>query len=252
MMKALATAALLAMMAVPSYASSMAETAAATFKMYSGNRAQCSMTYVGSDTNGPMFLTAAHCVVDSDDLNYRVQVLDGKFNVLSEQIVYLKAVKTLEKKDTALLQVLDKDIKVSVAPVDIALVTEANTLVIGDQVMVLGYPAAQALAITKGEFTGKVKNPFEGDLEDGLAMYQATAPVAGGNSGGALYAKFNDEWKLIGTTTGKRLDNDIMNWWQTAETVQETLRGFVKPATADIDTPAVAPAGDGRWSPEEK
>lgn len=253
MMKAFAVGALLASLAVPASASSMAETAAATFKLYGASRPHCSMTYVGSDDKGPMFVTAAHCVVDEDELNYRTQVKDEKFKVLSEQVVYVKAVKTIVKKDIALLQVLDKDIKVAVKPVDVALVTEADTLVIGDAVMALGYPAAQVLAITKGEFTGKVENPFKGDLEDGLAMYQATVPVAGGNSGGGLYANFNGQWKLIGTTTGKRMDNDIMNWWQTTATVQEALRGFIKPATADIELKTEpTPAGDGKWEPEEK
>jgi S1-C subfamily serine protease len=238
----LVAGAAMSMFAMGASASDMAATANATFKLYDGNSGICSTTFMKNDKEGAIFLTAAHCVDGSDNLNVRVQRLDEKdlTTVLSERVYYVKAVKTLVKKDIALLQVRDKEVAFGVQPVDIATVEEAKALRIGDPLMAVGYPAAEALAITKGEYTGIVPSVFP-SLD--TPMYQTTVPVAGGNSGGALYANFKGEWKLIGTTTGKRTDNDIMTWFQTAETVNEVLKGYV--TTGSKDAPAVDAVAPG-------
>lgn len=213
------------MFATVASASDMKTIAAATFKLYDGNSGMCSVTFLGNDKDGALFLTANHCV-DGSNLNLRRQKLDAKTlkDVLSEQVVYVKVVRSAKGNDIAILQAKDKDIKFPEKTVDIATLDEANALVVGDPVMVAGYPAAEMFAFTKGEFTGKVPAILDMDV----VMYQTTVPVAGGNSGGALYGKFGDEYKLIGTTTAKRTDNDIMTYFQTAESVASMLKGFVK------------------------
>lgn len=223
-------------------ASSLKDIAAATFKIYGDDgRAYCSTTFLKNDPAGALFLTAAHCVQKPDEggMNIERDKLDPKDlkTVLSKEIYTLKAAKTIASKDIAVLQLLDKDVTFWETGPDIATVEEANKLSIGDDLLVVGFPAAQVKAVTKGTFSEKIAAIL--DLE--APMYQTTVPVAPGNSGGALYAQFDGQWKLIGTTTAMRRDNSIMTYFQTAETVNEALRGFgvgikvasSSPATSD-------------------
>lgn len=208
-------------------ASDMKTIAAATFKLYDASGdGFCSATFIKNDKDGALFLTAAHCVDDQKAISVRKQNVDPKQlrDVLSEEVVYLKAVKTLTKKDIAVLQAKDKSIEFSERSVDFASIDEANTLEIGNDLLIVGYPAAQAKAITKVQFTGKVPGIEAFDWDD--PIYQVTGGVAGGNSGGGLYAQFGGEWKFIGTTSAMRRDNAIMSYFQTAETVAEALRGY--------------------------
>lgn len=209
-------------------ASDMKTIAAATFKLYDASGdGFCSTTFLKNDKDGALFLTAAHCA-DGKGFSVRKQTVDPKNlrDILSEEVVYLKAVKTLAKKDIAVLQALDKSIEFPQKPVDFASIDEANTLEIGNDLLIAGYPAALAKAITKVQFTGKIAGLASLDLDADTPVYQVTGGVAGGNSGGGLYAQFGGEWKLIGTTTAMRRDNAIMSFFQTAETVAEALRGY--------------------------
>lgn len=202
-------------------ASSMKEAADATYKLYEGDRGICSMTFVGNDAGGAIFLTARHCV-DGEKLNFRVQKLNDKYEVLGEEIHYLKVLRQIKDDDTAILQVTDKDVALSIAAVDLATPDEAKGIEFGQDLIVLGYPAAEEKSITKGNFTAKTKGVL-GVTE----QYQTTVPVAGGNSGGGLYTKFGDEYKLIGTTSAARKDNDIMTYFSTADAVKRILAGFL-------------------------
>ena len=214
-------------------ASDLPAIAASTFKLYEGDRGICSTTFLRNDKDGAMFLTAAHCV-DGTGLNVREQTLDQKDlkTVLSEEVFYVKAIRTLKKLDVAILQTMDKSATFTAPGVDIAAPAEANeALKFGDKLIVVGYPAAEALSVTEGPYTGTV--PVPGAVANDLdaPMYQTTVPVAGGNSGGGLYARIADTWKLIGTVTAKRMDNDIMTFYQTAETVDTVLKGYVSSGT---------------------
>lgn len=214
----------------PAKASDLATITAATYKLYEGDRGICSVTFLKNDKDGALFLTAAHCV-DGSNFNIRKQVLDPKNlrDVLSEEIYYVKAVRTLVKKDVAVIQLTNKDLKIPAPTVDIATVEEAAALKTGDQLIAVGYPAASYVSVTNGTFVGKVPQVFP-DLDQDTPMYQTTVPVAGGNSGGALYARIGDTWKMIGTTTGMRTDNSVMTWFQTSETVNEVLKGYMNTA----------------------
>lgn len=226
----------------PASASDLQTIASATFKLYDGHApadGMCSVTFIGNDERGALFLTAAHCVEGGEDYNVRRLKLDQKdlMTPLSAEVYYVKAVRTLKSKDIALLQVRDKDVNFYETVPDVATVEEANTLRIGDELRVVGYPAAEVLTITSGEFAGKRSNVFApAGLDKNTPIYQTTVGVAGGNSGGGLYAKFDGEWKLIGTTTGKRRDNEVMTFFQTSETVHEVLTGFY-PTHETVATP---------------
>lgn len=250
---AMAAIMLLILAIAPAGASDLQSITAATYKLYEGDRGICSVTFLKNDKEGALFLTAAHCV-DGSNFNLRKQVLDPKNlrDVLSEEVYYVKPVRTLVKKDVAIIQLTNKAIQISAPTVDIATVEEAAALKTGDDLIAVGYPAASYVSVTKGTFVGKVQQVFT-DLDQDTPMYQTTVPVAGGNSGGALYALFptGDDpvpgkayqkvegkdftWKLIGTTTGMRTDNSVMTWFQTAETVNEVLKGYVNSAKFEAE-----------------
>lgn len=261
-LKTLVLGAVIALMSALSVqASDLKTIAAATFKLYDASgEGFCSSTFLKNDDGGALFLTAYHCVdgkVDNktgyfeNPIYLHKDKLDPRDlkTVLSSEHFAIKRVKGLEKDDIAILQLMDKDVKFAEIGPDIASIEEANTLVIGDDLIAVGFPAAQTKSITKGTFAAKVPNPFKG-LES--VMYQTTVPIAGGNSGGALYAKFGDQWKLIGTTTGMRTDNSVMTWFQTAETVHKAVRGYgLGIKVTEAPKPENLPTNTG-WTPEEK
>jgi S1-C subfamily serine protease len=235
MLKTLALAAVLSLSTILSAgATTLQEAAAATFKLHDGTDGICSMTFVGNDENGAIFLTAAHCVDEpkSPDpkntspveykLNVRLLTVNDKFSVTDEEVHYLKVIRRLADDDTALVQAVNKEFALPIAPVEIASVEEADKMTFGQDLIVLGYPAAEEKSITKGNFTAK-----RAGVLDVKEQYQTTVPVAGGNSGGGLYTMFGDEYKLIGTTSAKRNDNEIMTYFSTAAGVKRTLAGFL-------------------------
>lgn len=214
-------------------ASTLKEAADATYKLYSGNDGICSMTFVGNDSEGAIFLTAAHCV-DGKELNFRIQKKNEKYEVVSEEIHYLKVLRANTSDDTAILQVTDPEVAISGASVDIATVEESDKVEFGQELFVLGFPAADEKSLTRGNFTAKKKGVL-GVTE----MYQTTVPIAGGNSGGGLYIEVDGEYKLIGTTSAKHSRNEIMTYFSTAEAVRRVLAGFLNNTSAspiDLNT----------------
>lgn len=211
-------------------ATTLKEAGDATFKLYQADKGICTANFVGHDKDGELFLTAAHCVVGSADqrmsLNLRKRTVDkaDAKTVLSEQVYYVKVIRDMPKKDVALLQIRDSAIKLNVEPIEIASVEEASSVEFGSALLGIGYPKGTSLSLSQGAMAELVPSPFDG-LD--AIMYQTTVTLAQGNSGGGLYAKIGDEYKLIGTATGMRTDTSIITYYQTAESINEVLRGFV-------------------------
>lgn len=211
------------------HAATLNEAAAATYKLYEGERGICSTTFIGNDNLGAIFLTAAHCV-DGKDLNFRTQKLNDKYEITSETINYLKVLRSSKEDDTAIMQVTDPSVTLAIHAADMAVPDDEKTLVFGQDLIALGYPAADQKSITKGNFTNKIKGVL--DVKE---QYQTTVPLAGGNSGGGLWTYFCDnavpkatcEYKLIGTASAKRGDNDIMTYFSTIGAVNRITAGFL-------------------------
>lgn len=219
-------------------ATTLKEAADATYKLYEGEAGVCSMTFIGNDADGAIFLTARHCVVDSKGLNFRIQKLNEKYEVTSEVINYLEVLRQNKDDDTAILQVTEKDVALGIAAVELATPEEAKKIEFGQDLVALGFPAADQKSITKGSFTAKVAGVI--DVKE---QYQTTVPLAGGNSGGGLYAKFGEEYKLIGTASAKRRDNDIMTYFSTADAVKRVLAGFLNNDNLVSINPDLLPGG---------
>lgn len=220
----------------------------ATYKLYENGDGMCSAQHVKNIDEGAVFLTAAHCV-DGKTADYSIKIENQgtsvgpkdqqSFEVTDERVFHVRVVRANEKSDVGVFITKSKTAGAELGdPIDIATPDEANSVKFGDDVIVLGFPAAEEKTITKGQFTGKINGVL--DLQ---YNYQTNVPVAGGNSGGGLYAKFGEDWKLIGTTSASRRDNSIMTYFSVNEAVWDALAGYVNkerpadktPATGEID-----------------
>lgn len=236
-------------------ASDMKTAAQATFKIYDGNQGMCSATFYRNDPAGALFITAGHCVIDKGDYNLREQNAvigaDGMdYETLSEQVYYVKAVKTLKAEDVALIQVKDKAITFDVKPVDFATAADLQQLEVGSPIMAVGYPAGGELTVSKGEFTGQVPGLPSIDVKGPL--YRTTATVIGGNSGGGFYMEVNGDYKYLGTVNAianPAYGAGLLNWGTVPATIDKLLTGFKDNGKSAAETkPKLPTAGsiDGR------
>lgn len=87
--------------------------------------------------------------------------------------------------------------------VNVALVAHTDPLE-GTKAWAVGYPLARTRTITEG-FTGQMES-LDADLSpddefgNERALLRATAPITGGNSGGALFVLNNGNYELVGIT----------------------------------------------------
>ena len=148
---------LLATTAIAS-ASSLPDVLKGSLKLYTDNQGICSTTLVADN----LLLTAAHCVKEKN-LNVRIQTVDKDFNLLREEVVYVKPVRVLKNMDVAILTPVDKlnsftsQFGPAVQVVDVATQQEVDeNLVPGTTMWAVGYPKALDLTITDGLFSTRV------------------------------------------------------------------------------------------------
>lgn len=208
-------------------ASSLNDVLKGTLKLYSGDEGNCSATLVADD----LLLTAGHCV-NGSNLNVRIQVKNEKFDVLREEIIYVKVLRKLTDLDLAILAPLDDAnsfktlLGSNVSVVDVAIPEMAGSeLHTGVDVWAVGYPKAMELAVTSGLFTGAVKSPADFEASP---VYQFTAPITGGNSGGGFYIRVDGEFYLVGVTVAGFRDVSFMNYATNNDNVWKVLKGFVE------------------------
>jgi V8-like Glu-specific endopeptidase len=238
------------------FAASLETSANATYKLYADGRGICSIQHIKNVDEGALMLTASHCIQGSKDTQYSLHLENQgtsigpkdvqTLEIKDERVFYLRILRDDPKSDVALLVTKSKTAGAELSdPIDLATVDEANSVKFGDDLIVLGFPAAEQKTITKGQFTGKING-----ILDTQYNYQTNIPVAGGNSGGGLYANFSkdgvDNWKLIGTTFAKRKDNDIMTYFSVAEAIKEVTAGYMKAGETPAPKAPTANAIDER------
>ncbi len=120
-----------------------------------------------------IIITNAHVVED----NYKLEVLSENNTKYKVQgiIGYNK------KKDIAILKIYDKN---KLKPLE----TE-NSISVGEEVIAIGSPIGLKNTVSNGVFSGY--------FQDEIEVYQHTAPISPGSSGGAL---FNNKGDLVGIT----------------------------------------------------
>lgn len=232
MIKSLITAALLALGLVStSAASSLSEIQAASFKLSEGATGICSSTYIGQDNDGyNLFLTAAHCLGSSSELNIRRQVFDEDMEILREEVFYVDVASRVVEKDVGILRMREK-FNLGIEGVDVANLVEANLAQsVGSPVLVAGFPTSslptsiltQSFTFTEGMMTGKTREATEA-LGLDTPLVKTTANVAPGSSGGALYSMIDGEWKLVGTTVAMNNQFQFMSYFSTPESVNYVI-----------------------------
>jgi S1-C subfamily serine protease len=208
-------------------ASTLPEVFKGSLKLYSDNDGFCSATIVGER----LLLSANHCTKQAKT-NIRVDVRNERLEVIATHIVYLKPVRTLVAEDVALFEPVDPKAKWSdyfgaeVGSVDIATAADLKGFVQGNQVWAVGFPMAMERTITEGVFNGFVPTPDKGLWDTNL--YSFTAPIIGGNSGGALIAKFGDKYKIIGVNVGAYTKVNFLNMASPLSSIEKVMKGFAQ------------------------
>lgn len=237
-MKAILTALGIALATVTgAQATSLDDAAKSTYILHSADDGFCSGTIIDKDK----MITATHCT-DNGRINIKQLVYDtkpdkGEFPLLREEVVYMKVLRTFKDEDVALLGTADgKPFPDSFGkPVDVASVVEVNKdLKLGTELWALGYPKIQELTLTSGMFTAKAALDIFGDGKG--VFYKTTVPSAGGGSGGGLYMKFGDEYKLVGTTSAGQPSVSFMVYYSSIESVDKVLKGMVNLTPTETKT----------------
>jgi len=239
------------------FAASLETSADATYKLYADGRGICSIQHIKNVDEGALMLTASHCIQGEKDTKYSLRLENQgtsigpkdvqTLEIKDERVFYLRILRDDPKGDVALLVTKSKTAGAELGdPIDLATVDEANTVKFGDDLIVLGFPAAEQKTITKGQFTAKINGVLDTQYN-----YQTNIPVAGGNSGGGLYANFpkadgTADWKLIGTTFAKRNDNNVMTYFSVAEAIKDITAGYMKQGETQTPTAPKATTIDER------
>lgn len=238
-MKNILTAAALGLLsactAAPAYASSLEEVFKSVVKIGDENRPFCSAVAV-SPTQA---VTAGHCVDSNlNDIQVKVEILDGNFETLETKSVYMKTLRYLKDLDVAFVEIKG-DYKFE-NYVDVATTDEATEfLKIGSDVKAVGYPMAEDLTVTEGVYTGFIKAPIN-MIKGG--MHKTTIPITGGNSGGALIAEVADgDYKVFGLASLVNTRVSFMSFFTSTDAVQKVMVGLL-----DL------PKDETPVSPEEK
>lgn len=133
-------------------------------------------------------VTNFHVVENAKEIN--IQGIDGDFNIKHKATL----VASDKFNDLAILKVDNGTIKSASIPYSI----KTTTSEVGEDVFVLGYPLTSTMGDEIKLTTGVVssKTGFQGDV----ALYQISAPIQPGNSGGPL---FDGKGNVIGIISAK-------------------------------------------------
>jgi S1-C subfamily serine protease len=197
----LAIAGLLALVCYPVHAVDLAGIEAATVILYQNDSAVCSASVVHSGDDATILLTANHCIDSGGEFSIRA-VNKEEREVVSYTVYMVDVLKKEPKADLAVLRLRDKAAAFPVT--DVATAEEADAVLFkGAEVLAAGYPGSryapmEDLVYTAGLFTG-LRDSFVPSVE--VPVYRTTSPLWYGKSGGALYVKVGDDWKLVGVAS---------------------------------------------------
>ncbi len=226
-----------ALMSPLAFASDLTGIQNGTYLLHMNGDPGCSAQAIKRDGK-VLFLTANHCVTDTaaeysvNRITFDADKFDKK---VFESVYYVDVVKRDATTDTAVLRPVDKSLVLDV--VDLATIAEAKAaLSKGAPVLVAGYPNSMAspigdLVFTEGMYTGLSK-AFVASVTS--PMFRTTASIYYGNSGGGLYVKIGDTWKLIGIAS--QTDPEL-RWvnslFATTESIDKAIRLLapLRPAT---------------------
>ena len=180
----------------------------------------------GFALNNGYIVTNHHVIEGAREI--KIQGINGDFSTLYNA----KVVAGDEKNDLAILKVDDARFS-GFGKIPYALNTTAE---VGEDVFVLGYPLTVTMGYEVKLTTGVVSSltGFQGDV----SLYQISAPIQPGNSGGPL---FNKEGNLIGVVSAKHKGAENVSYAIKASYLNELIRS-VAPNAALSPTKTQAPS----------
>lgn len=141
------------------------------------------------------FVTALHCKNDKN--GYVNAEVKDRQKVISQTNIVYDVLRVDPKQDLMTIKTRSR--------VNVSTVTIAHTDPLeGTKAWAVGYPLGRTRTITEG-FTGQMES-LDADLTpddafgNNRALLRATAPITGGNSGGALFVKNGENYELVGIT----------------------------------------------------
>lgn len=210
----------------PVFASSLATIQSATKELYTSGMADASGNAESATCSGEFispteYLTAGHCVADNGKVGTSFSLhdvsVDTNLNVVTETHYKLSLVSLDISNDIAILKLQDTSIKepyVQLAP-------KGYIPQFGDALFTVGFPRAEGILKTNGEFGSVTKSPVP-DIS-GL-FYRTSVPLDVGNSGGGLYANINGQYYLVGLASFVQSDNNNISWFATLDSIDKLLK----------------------------
>lgn len=183
----------------------------------------CSGVIISSElTEGAVatqVLTAKHCVKGTDVVT--LDMFDEESGALVSTLQQYYDVERSGPKDLALIKL--RDTKTIYPTVSIANSIKLET---GDETYVVGWPFGKYKMLTKGLYQSIVRDPYDKDDKEPDTFILASAPVAGGNSGGALFQKTPHGYEVIGITSmsAQRVGFPQMSLWVPLSDIQDFLK----------------------------
>jgi S1-C subfamily serine protease len=166
-------------------------------------------------------LTAKHCTSKVDE-RVVVNVADYDDRLRRKATVGYdgKVIGQSYKSDLALIRLNDKD-KIFE---NVAEVAPSDTKVeFGQQVYVVAYPVGRSETFTIGTLGYVEIEEFFKDLSNTSEFFRATPDIAGGSSGGAMFAEVAGKYQIIGTVTGGYRAFSFVNLFTPFEEINEYL-----------------------------
>jgi S1-C subfamily serine protease len=111
----------------------------------------------------------------------------------------------------------------------------------GDQVWAIGYPLGLTRTVTEGYYGGFMSLAPDMSFDDfgnGRDVYRATPPIYGGNSGGGLFIKDGDEYKLVGISDAAVMSFFVAGFYNPQKEVNAIVNEALKSETKS-DGPTV-------------
>ena len=172
---------------------------------------------------GTYVLTAKHCVLDTPDgetIHITKENHDDSLKKTGETRYDAKVEGKSYKSDLALLKLVDDntffDKVAKVAPKDIK-------LTFGQTVEVVGYPVGLSMTWTEGKLGYKEEQPAFKSVSQSQLFFRATPDIVGGSSGSAMYTFNNNEYQIIGITTGGYQFGTFVNYFTPVDEINDYL-----------------------------
>lgn len=200
----------------------------------------CSGVIISSEREGgygpvkTQILTAKHCIRGSDVVT--IDIRDNETGALVSTLKQYYDVVRKGSTDLALIELRDKQ---NMYPT--AKIADALEVGLGDKVWCVGFPFTFDKLITEGTFQMVTRGPMREDSnpenQTPNKFIVATAPVAGGNSGGGLFQKNGGGFELIGVTSmsATRAGFPQLSFWVPLEDIQDFLQIKPEPAKSALD-----------------